>query len=112
MNSNLQENILKTESVFSTMPIPNSEFLVLTRDSLDKSGKVQQLTCPCHKTGFAVPRQTIAGVQMQNERMPCTTQCLRATIVEEDGKLYYRMDCEANVLKVPLKMEETDNEKK
>lgn len=98
-------------SFFITKPVPNTDAQVLIRNTKDGvSGKVQESVCCCHKVS-PYPVQKAGGFQgpqIVYERLPCTTQCLRATIVErEDGKgLAYRMDCEANVLELPLQMPE------
>jgi hypothetical protein len=97
------------KSYFTTKPVPNTDAQLLIRNIKDEAtGKVQESVCSCHKvTPYPVQKpSTFNGTTIVYERMPCTTQCLRATIVEKSEELVYRMDCEANVLELPLQMPE------
>jgi hypothetical protein len=97
-----------SKSYFTTQAVPNTDAQILIRNIVnEQTGKIQESVCGCHKvTPYPVQKAGLAGTQIVYERLPCTTQCLRATIVErEDGKaLAYRMDCETNVLELPLQM--------
>ncbi len=102
-----------SKSYFTTKPIPNTDAQILIRNTKDEvSGKVQESVCCCHKVS-PYPVQKAGGFQgpqIVYERLPCTTQCLRAKIIESsDGKaLAYLMDCETNVLELPLQMPEEE----
>lgn len=97
-----------SKTFFTTKPVSGTDTQLLIKNTVDAiSGVVQDSVCYCHKvTPYPVQKAGgFAGPQIVYERMPCSTQCLRATIVKgdkEDVPDIYRMDCEANILELPI----------
>jgi len=91
---------MQKEKKFSALPFGENKVLTV------KNNAGVDLLCNCHKTPpypVQSPSSNIVGaMSVTMKERSCNTGCLRATIIEKDGKPFWQQDCEANILQLEL----------
>ncbi len=106
-NNNSQEQV--QEPIFVSIPLPGSQERdsVLAKKSIhkDREGKPVYNVCYCHKVPpypEQVHSKALNATTIEMRRTFCSTGCLRASIVDVDGKAMWQQNCEAILLQLPL----------